>query len=266
MRNRLTFILLITLLALVSCKSEFDLALMSNEIEPKYKMAFQLFDEEKYGKAAEMFESLSMLAKGTSKEDTVMYYWGLSNFRYQDYTTAEANLNQFITTFPYSPFSTDAQYYRILCLYRSTYRYELDQTPTRSALTSMAQFIRENPDSEYIDEILQLQDELNDRLELKAYKSAYLYYHMEDYLAAHYALKNVLKDNADNRYREDILYYTAMAAYKYAVNSVSSKQRERYLTFVDDYLNMVSEYPDSKYLKSLDPLYQKTQKILKKEE
>jgi acetylornithine deacetylase/succinyl-diaminopimelate desuccinylase-like protein len=102
-------------------------------------------------------------------------------------------------------------------------------------------------------------------LELKAYKSAWLYYHMEDYLAAHYALKNVLKDNADNRYREDILYYTAMAAYKYALNSVPSKQRERYLVFVDDYFNIVSEFPESKYLKELEGLYNKAQKQLKKD-
>jgi outer membrane protein assembly factor BamD len=108
-------------------------------------------------------------------------------------------------------------------------------------------------------------DELNGRLELKSYKSAYLYYHMEDYLAVHYALKNVLKENADNRYREEILYYTAMSAYKYASMSVPEKQRERYLTFVDEYFNIVSEYPESQYRKELDGLYSKVQKILKKD-
>jgi outer membrane protein assembly factor BamD len=123
----------------------------------------------------------------------------------------------------------------------------------------------ERPDSKYHDDVARMIDDLNDRLELKAYKSAWLYYHMEDYQAAHYALKNVLKDNADNRYREDILYYTAMSAYKYAFNSVASKQRERYLVFVDDYFNLISEYPDSKYVKELEGLYKKTQKYLKQD-
>ena len=108
-------------------------------------------------------------------------------------------------------------------------------------------------------------DNLKDRLELKAYKSAYLYYHMEDYKAAHYALKNVLKENADNRYREEILYYTALSAYKYAVNSIEDRQRERYLVFVDDYFNLISEYPESKYAKELESLYTKVQKYLKKD-
>ena len=75
----------------------------------------------------------------------------------------------------------------------------------------------------------------------------------------------MLKDNADNRYREEVLYYTAMAAYRYAFNSVPSKQRERYLVFVDDYFNIVSEYPESKYLKELEGLYNKVQKFLKKD-
>ena len=129
----------------------------------------------------------------------------------------------------------------------------------------MQVFLIENPESKFRDRVVEMMDDLNNRLELKAYKSAWLYYHMEDYLAAHFALKNVLKDNADNRYREEVLYYTAMAAYRYAFNSVPSKQRERYLVFVDDYFNIVSEYPESKYLKELEGLYNKVQKFLKKD-
>ena len=130
----------------------------------------------------------------------------------------------------------------------------------------MKAFKVENPDSKLIPEVDVMLDELNDRLELKAYKGAHLYYHMEDYLAAHYALKNVLKENAENRYREDILYYTAMSAYKYANMSVASKQRERYLTFVDDYFNIISEYPETHYRKELDGLYAKAQEYLNKHE
>jgi outer membrane protein assembly factor BamD len=47
--------------------------------------------------------------------------------------------------------------------------------------------------------------------------------------------------------------------------SVPDKQRERYLTFVDDYFNVISEYPESQYRKELDGLYTKVQKILKKD-
>ena len=249
-------------LALISCKTQYNLVLEGNNVNEKYKMAFELFEARKYSKAADMFESLSALTRGMPMEDTVQFYWGLSNYRYGDYITAESNLNEFIETFPVSPFVEEAKFLRIDCLYRSTYRYELDQKPTYQALTVINNFLRDNPDSDYEPRVLEMRDELNQRLELKAYKSAYLYYHMEDYMAAHHALKTVLKENADNRYREEILYYTAMSAYKYAEKSVPSKQRERYLTFVDDYFNVVGEYPETKYRKTLDGLYAKVQKFL----
>ena len=85
---------------------------------------------------------------------------------------------------------------------------------------------------------------------------------MEDYLAARVALKNVLKDDADNHYREEILYYAAKSSYKYAQLSVPEKQKERYLTFIDDYLNFVGEYDTSPYRREMDVLYKRAQKAL----
>ena len=107
--------------------------------------------------------------------------------------------------------------------------------------------------------------ELNERLDKKAYESARLYYKMEDYLASRVAFRNVLKDDAENVYREDILYYIAMSSYNYAHLSVPSKQRERYLTFVDDYYNFIGELPESHYRKELDTVYRKAQKALGRE-
>ena len=76
-------------------------------------------------------------------------------------------------------------------------------------------------------------------------------------MASRVAFRNILKDNANNVFREDILYYTAMSSYKYAQMSIPSKQRERYLVFQDDYLNFVGEFPESSHRKELDPLYEK---------
>lgn len=254
---------MLAIVALASCKSQYDAMLMSNDVQAKYKAAFDLFDRGKYVKSAEMFESLTINTRGTAQDDTVQFYWGLSNYMFGDYTTACSNFDQFIATFPLSPFNEKAKFLRIDCLYHGTYRYELDQQPTYKALESIAVFLIENPESEYVQRVKDMADDLNNRLELKAYKSAYLYYHMEDYLAAHYALKNVLKENADNRYREEILYYTAMAAYKYADMSIPAKQKERFMTFVDDYFNVVSEFPETKFRRELDSLYKKAQNKLK---
>ena len=83
-------------------------------------------------------------------------------------------------------------------------------------------------------------------------------------IAARVAFRNVLKDDADNIYREDILYYIAISSYKYASLSVPDKQKERYLTFVDDYFNFVGELPDSRYRRELDIVYRRAQRALGK--
>ena len=252
----------IGLLAAVGCKSEYELLLEGNDVDAKYAAAFEYFNQGKYQRASQLFESLSALTNGTDRRDTVQYYWGLSNYRYRDYYTAETNFTNFIATYPLSPFAPDAGFFRIDCLYRQTLRYELDQKPTRNALSAIARYLVENPDSPYRPLCENMTTELNGRLDRKAYENARLYYKMEDYQAASVALRNVLKDNSENIYREDILYYIAMSSYKYASMSVQNKQKERYLIFVDDYLNFVGEYPESNYRGELDGLYKRAQRAL----
>lgn len=262
MKFRLMLAAVAALLLTCSCKSQFEMLLSSNDVDAKYDAAFAFFNDGKYSKAASLFESLSVLTNGTERDDTVRYYWGLSNYKFKDYYTAETNFDQFIQSYPRSPFISDASYLRIDCLYRSTLRYELDQTPTYKAINAISQYVLEHPESEHMKECRDMLVELNERLDKKAFESARLYYKMEDYLAARVAFKNVIKDDADNIYREDILYYIAMSSYKYADLSVHSKQKERYLSFMDDYYNFIGELPDSKYRRELDSVYQKAQKAL----
>lgn len=261
---RITLAAVLTAVSLGSCKSQYELLLNSSDADAKYEAAFKYYNSKKYNKAAAMFESLSMLTEGTERDDTVRYYWGLSNYMQKDYYTAETNFQRFTDVYPRSPFASDARFLRLDCLYRSTMRYELDQTPTYTALNAMTEYLREEPDNTHLKECEDMIADLNERLDRKAYEGAKLYYRMEDYLAARVALKNVLKDDSENIYREDILYYIAMASYRYAELSVKSRQRERYLMFMDDYLNFIGEYPESKYCRSLELPYSKAQKYIEK--
>ena len=250
-------------IAIVGCKSQYETLLNSNDVDAKYAAAFDYFNQKKYSKAAQLFESMSVLTNGTERDDTVQYYWGLSNYRYKDYYTAETNFTKFLENYPRSPFAEDARFLRLDCMYRSTYRYELDQTPSYACLQAIAEYITEYPgENPHMDACRKMADDLNERLDRKAYENAKLYYRMEDYLASRVAFKNVLKDDADNIYREDILYYTAMSSYHYARLSVKEKQKERYLTFVDDYLNFIGEIPESKYRRELDVMYKRAQRAL----
>ena len=263
MKKILRFSAVIILAAsLFACKSQYEALLNSTDSDAKYAAAFEFFNQGKYTKAAQLFESLSTITSGTERDDTVQYYWGLSNYRSRDYYTAETNFTNFMMNFPRSPFSETARYLRLDCLYRSTLRYELDQVPTQTAISAITEYMSEYPDSPYIEVCDNMLVDLNERLDRKAFESAKLYYKMEDYKAAQVALRNVLKDDSDNIYREDILYCTAMASYKYAELSVNEKKKERYMTFVDDYLNFIGEFPESKHRNELDGNYKRARKYL----
>ena len=254
-------IVLLTITLAAGCKSQYEALLSSNDIEAKYEAAFDYFNKGKYSKAGSLFESLSVLTNGTSKDDTVQYYWGLSNYKFKDYYTAETNFDKFIENYPRSPFTSEARFLRVDCLYRQTLRYELDQSPTYKALNAIAEYLNEFPRTPHLDDCADMISDLNDRLDLKAFEAAKLYYKMEDYKASGVAFKNILKDDAENIYREDILYYAAMSSYKYANLSVAEKQQERFLVFIDDYYNFIGEFPDSAYRQELDRLFRKVKNI-----
>ena len=248
---------ILLLAALPAYKSAYEALLESNDVDAKYDAAFDFFNQGKYSKSAQLFESLAVITNGTARDDTVQYYWGLSNYRAKDYFTAETNFENFINHFPRSPFAESAEFLRLDCLFRSTLRWELDQSPTYKCITAISEYLLNHPNSEYRSVCYRMLDDLEERLDRKAYENAYLYYKMEDYKAARVALRNVLKDDSDNRYREDVLYYTAMASYNYARMSVKAKQKERFLIFYDDYFNFIGEYPESAKRAELDSIYKK---------
>ena len=262
MKLRNIILAAMAIVALSSCKSQYEMLLTSNDADLKYEAAFDYFNEGKYSKAGSLFESLTVLTNGTERDDTVRFYWGLSNYKFKDYYTAETNFANFLDVYPRSPFASEARYLRLDCLYRSTLRYELDQMPTYKAITEISEYMIEFPRTPHMEACREMLVDLNERLDKKAYEAARLYYKMENYKSARVAFRNVLKDDADNIYREDILYYIAMSSYNYAHMSIPEKQKERYLTFVDDYLNFIGEIPQSHYRKELDTVYRKAQKAL----
>ena len=93
---------------------------------------------------------------------------------------------------------------RIECLYQSTYRFELDQMPTYKAMAAINEYLYEHPETKILKDADMLVGPAGEAGQ-KSFEAAKLYYTVEDYRAASYALKNTLKENAENKYREDII-------------------------------------------------------------
>ena len=60
-------------LVIAGCKSQYEELLTSGDSDAKYAAAFDYFNKGKYGKSAQLFESLSMLTQGTERDDTVNF-------------------------------------------------------------------------------------------------------------------------------------------------------------------------------------------------
>ena len=100
---------------------------------------------------------------------------------------------------------------------------------------------------------------LQDKLVMKEYLSAKLYYNLGNYLGNNYescviTAQNALKDYPYTNMREDLSILILRAKYKRA---------ERYREAVDEYYAFKNEFPESKYMKDADRIFKEAQKILK---
>ncbi|MFA5712742.1 MAG: outer membrane protein assembly factor BamD [Bacteroidales bacterium] len=263
-RVSIGFLSLTVAVVLFSCKSQYEQLLKSTDANELYQGAFDYYNNGKYVRSANLFEKLLLVVRGTERYDTVQFHLAMSNYRFGDYSLAETNFDEFISIFPRSPFTEEARYLKIKCSYYSTHRPDLDQIPSQRTLSAIDIFKFDFPNSAYIASLDSISVDLNERLDRKSLENAKLYYTIEDYKAASYALKNTLKENSENIYREEILYYIVLSNYKYALNSIPEKQRERFLNLVDEYYSFVSEFPTSKYRKEVDKMNQYAQNFLKK--
>ncbi|MEZ4939077.1 MAG: tetratricopeptide repeat protein, partial [Crocinitomicaceae bacterium] len=103
-----------------------------------------------------------------------------------------------------------------------------------------------------------IMDKLRGKLELKLYNYAKLYYKMEDYKASYTALHAALQQFPNTAYREEMLYMMLNSSHKLAENSVSYKKLERYEETIKVYHKFAARYPESKYRKSADKIFEDT--------
>ncbi len=259
MKKQIILITGLLLAGAMSCVNQYETLLRSTDYDLKFRKAIEYFEAKRYSRSQPLLEQLKLVYRGTSRDDTLQFYLGLSNYHLNDFVTAEDNFRQFVEIFPRSPFTKTARFLRLDCLYQNTYRYELDQQPSHTAIAAIEEFLYDYPGSEYDSVCRNMLDDLYNRLDRKAYESAKLYYTIEDYKAATHALKETLKNNPESRYREEVLYYIVAANYQYASNSVPEMQRERFLNVIDEYYNFISEFPDSEYRKEVDNMFRKAQ-------
>jgi outer membrane protein assembly factor BamD len=141
---------------------------------------------------------------------------------------------------------------------------ERDQTTTAAAIVAIAEFMAHHPNSEQLGYFKEMTSELTWRMDERSFINAYTYYKILRYDSAIIAFRNALKKYPDSHRREDIMYYIVVSAYKFADNSIASKQADRFMSALDYYYSFVMEYPESKYRTELDRLAESAKRYIEK--
>ena len=265
MKNYIKIFLAVSfVISLASCQG-YEKLLKSNDFKKKYSEALRYYQEEDYLRASTLFDQCAAVFRGTKQADTVYFYQAMSYYHQRDYILAAHYFQGFSNTYGASPFIEDAEYMEAYCYYKQSPRPSLDQSPTRQAIQSFQLYLMKFPNSKRSDEARKYMDELRDKLVEKAFISARLYYDLEDYKAALVALNNCIIEYPDSKHREEITFMILKSSYLLAVNSILSKQAERYQSAIDEYYSFIAEYPESKYAREAKRYYRQASKSLGQE-
>jgi len=261
MKFRLHIFLIV--LVLVSSCGEYDKLLKSTDYDLKKAKAKEYFDAGQYVKSSEVLRQIIPRFRATEEGEELNWMAAQCFYGMKDYYSAGSYFKAFIDQFPFGKHAEEANYMAAMCDYRISPRPELDQENTNNAIEGFNIFMNRYPNSSRIEETRALVRELEDKLVEKSYLSAKLYYDRKQYKAAIVALSNSLKEYADTKYREKMMYLKLNSLFLYAENSFLIRQKERYQDTLDDYYSFMEEFPESIYSKEVSNIFQETDNFLK---
>lgn len=261
--------ILITLLAalLLSSCGEYNKLLKSTDYEYKYEAAKNYFAKGQYSRAATLLNELIAILKGTNKAEESLYMLGMSYYNQKDYQTAAQTFIQYYNVYPHGTYTELARFHAGKALYLDTPEPRLDQSGTYAAIQQLQMFMEYFPQSSRKEEAQNMIFALQDKLVMKEYLSAKMYYNLGNYRGNNYlscviTAQNALKDYPYTNLREDLSILILRAKYEMAINSIDDKKPDRYRETIDEYYAFKNEFPESKYLKDAERIFQESKKVL----
>lgn len=265
------FVFLLATLLLSSC-GEYNKLLKSTDYEYKYEAAKNYFAKGQYGRSATLLNELITILKGTDKAEESLYMLGMSYYNQKDYSTAAQTFMTYYNTYPRGLYTELSRFHAGKALYLDSPEPKLDQTGTYMAIRELQMFMEYFPQSPKKEEAQDMIFTLQDKLVRKELYSARLYYNLGNYLGNNYqscviTAQNALKDYPYTGYREELSILILRSKYEMANYSVIEKQDERYRDTIDEYYAFKNEFPESKYLKEAEKIFQtSTERLTNQEE
>ena len=267
MKNKQLASLFVAALLFSSC-GEYGRVLKSTDYEYKYEAAKSYFAKGQFNRATTLLNELIAILKGTDKAEESVYMLGMCYYNAKDYENAAQTFTQYYNTYPHGLYTELARYHAAKALYLDTPEARLDQSGTYLAIQELQMFLEYFPQSTRKQDAQSMIFELQDRLVMKEYLSAKLYYNLGNYRGNNYqacivTAENALKDYPYTNLREDLAKLILKSKYELALNSVDEKKMERYREAVDEYYAFKNEFPESTFLKEAEQIFKECQKVLK---
>ncbi|MEO8171724.1 MAG: outer membrane protein assembly factor BamD [Sediminibacterium sp.] len=261
--NRIVLLLLSVVLLTSSCSNKFGKIMKSKDYEYKYKMAEQYYASKNYSFAQQLFEDIFPYVKGTTRYEDMYYKFAYSYYYQKDYLNAEQLFKSFVENFPTSPRGEECDYMRAFCYYKQSPKVELDQTNTNKTMQLMQAFINTHPTSERAKDAADIIDKCREKLELKEFKGAELYYNLGYYKAAAIAFGNVSDNFPDSKKADEYKFLVIKSYYKYAEMSYEEKQKERFEKVLSESNEFSERFAESKHIDEVAKLKTQITNILK---
>lgn len=189
-----------------SCGSSKGSAIVTDDPEKAFFIAKSHYDKQDYLESIDDFNMIKLRFSGSNIIDKAAYYLGMSYYKREEYVLAVYEFENLLKSYPASSFTEDSKYMLAMCYYNLSPKYNLDQTYTRYAISEFQSFIELYPKSKYSADAERKLSELKNKLALKIYKSAELYFNLENYKSAIIYYDNLLEDFFDTDYADDALY------------------------------------------------------------
>ncbi|MEO9885707.1 MAG: outer membrane protein assembly factor BamD [Balneola sp.] len=242
--NKLSYLFLFVILIVTACKSS-RLINPGDPINVSYQKGIDRYEAENYEEAAEIFETITRIGRGTNYAQDAQYYLAESYFKMKRYILAEAEYTRFITYYPRDPKREEIDYKKALSLYYQSPRYRLDQTSTKKAIEEFQLFNSRYPNSDLVQESAEKINELRAKLARKYFESAEFYSRTDQYKAATIYYDLVIDRYPESKWAETALLKQIETYIDYADNSVLSKQIERYNLAISNYEKYIQLFPQS---------------------
>ncbi|GAA4441893.1 outer membrane protein assembly factor BamD [Pontibacter saemangeumensis] len=255
---------LFCLLLLVSGCSNFQKLLKSNDVTRKYEAALKYYEEEEFYRASQLLDQITPLLAGTDKAENAQFYQAQAHYMQGNYILSDAYFRTFYTTYPRSPLAEQATFLQAQSLYQQSPGYQEDQTPTITAIQAFEEFVIRYPGSEYVPQANQAIEELYIKLDKKEFNQARLYYQLRHWRSAVVAFNNFQREHASSPYSEEAAFLKLESQYRFALESVLSKQEERFSEAIDYFQSFVDQYPDSRFKRQAEQVYDQTRSELEK--